>query len=119
MTTHTDSIVTFIIMWGIPAFMVVRGYLKMNTDDRKSVVHDFRTPRFIFTIGLLIMGAFLTQLSIVFTIHAMKAIGIGLLSIGGIFSIVNLWKDSKIKSIGLLLLLSFLMFLITQLLQLF
>ncbi|MBK5446305.1 MULTISPECIES: hypothetical protein [unclassified Peribacillus] len=36
MNIKTDSLVTFIIMWGIPTFMVVRGYLKMITDDKKS-----------------------------------------------------------------------------------
>ena len=30
----TDSLIPFIIIWGLPAFMVVRSYFKMNTDEK-------------------------------------------------------------------------------------
>ena len=115
LTIYTDSLVIFMIMWGMPAFMIVRSYFKMNTDDRKSVIHDFRTRRFIFTIGLFTFGAFLTHLSTVFPIYIIKGMGIALLSLGGIISVVNIWKESKMKSIGLVILLSLLLFLIIQL----
>lgn len=116
MNITTDSLVTFLIMWGIPAFMVVRAYLKMDTDEKKSVIDDFSSRRFIFTIGLYITGSFLTHLSTVFPILIIKGMGLALLSIGGFISIVNVWKESKMKSLGLLILLSLLIFLIKQLL---
>lgn len=44
-----DSLFSIIIIWGLPAFIVFRGYLKMNTDDRKSAMNDFKSCRFITT----------------------------------------------------------------------
>ena len=37
----TDSLIPFIIIWGLPAFMVVRRYFKMNTYDKKSAINEF------------------------------------------------------------------------------
>jgi len=39
------------MMWGIPAFMVVRGYFKMNADDRKS--ESVKSAHFIFGFSLV------------------------------------------------------------------
>ncbi|MFF5399498.1 hypothetical protein ACFY4F_19305 [Peribacillus butanolivorans] len=107
----TDSLVTFIFMWGIPTFMVVRGYLKMNTDDKKAVINDFSSRRFIFTIGFFVIGAFFTHLGTLFAISIIKVIGIVLLILGGIFSMLDMWKESKIKSMLILVLLSVVIFL--------
>lgn len=110
MNIDTDSLVTFIILWGISTFMVVRSYLKMNTNDKKSVFNDFRSLRFIFTIGFIVIGAFFTHLGTLFAISIIKIIGIVLLILGLIFSIVDLWKKSKIKSMLLFVLLSVVIF---------
>ncbi|MBL3645957.1 hypothetical protein [Peribacillus frigoritolerans] len=111
MNIDTDSLVTFIFMWGIPTFMVVRGYLKMNTDDKKSVANDFRSRRFIFTIGFIVIGFFFTHLGTLLAISIIKEIGIVLLILGGFFSMLNMWKESKIKSMLILVLLSVVIFL--------
>ena len=102
----TDSLVTFLIMWGIPTFMFVRAYLKMNTDDKKSAINDFRSRRFIFTLGFIVIGTFFTQLGTLFAISIIKVIGIVLLILGGIFATLDMWKRSKIKSLLILVLLS-------------
>ena len=39
-------------MWGIPTFMVVRGYLKLNADDKKSAINDFILCRLFLQLGL-------------------------------------------------------------------
>lgn len=57
----TESLIPFIIIWGLLAFMVVRSYFKMNTDDKESAINDFRSCRFVLTIGFTVMGAFFTQ----------------------------------------------------------
>ena len=62
MNVNADSLVPFIIMWGIPTFMVVRAYLKMNPDDQKSAINDFKSHHFILTIGFLVMGACAAEL---------------------------------------------------------
>lgn len=99
MNVDTDSLVPFIIMWGIPTFMVVRAYLKMNTDDRKSAINDFKSARFIFTIGFLVIGAFVAHLGILFSLRVVEIIGIIFLTLGGIFSAFDIWKRSKIRSV--------------------
>lgn len=53
-----DRAVLFVIMWGIPVFAVVRGYLKMDRDERNSAKSDFKRLDFIFTTGFLILGLF-------------------------------------------------------------
>ncbi|AST94264.1 hypothetical protein BC6307_07345 [Sutcliffiella cohnii] len=107
MEINTDSLVTFIIMWGIPIFMVFRGYFKLDTDDKKSAMKDFRSKRFILTIGFIVGGVFLTHLGVLFAINILKGIGIAILIIGGIFSTIEMWKESKIKSVPILILVSF------------
>ena len=105
-----DSLVPFVIMWGIPTFMVVRGYLKMNADDKKSAFNDFKSRRFIFTIGFIAIGAFFAHLGILFTIRIIEVIGIAFFALGGIFSIFDMWKVNKIKSVFILVLVSVIIF---------
>ena len=72
MNVDTDSLVPFIIMWGIPTFMVVRAYLKMNPDDQKSAINDFKSSRFIFTIGFIVIGAFLAHVGFLFSVSIIE-----------------------------------------------
>ncbi|MFB5088173.1 hypothetical protein PGC35_13350 [Psychrobacillus sp. PGGUH221] len=103
----TDSLIPFIIIWGIPAFMVVRGYLKMNTEDKKSAINDFRSRRFILTIGFIVMGAFFAHLGSLFAIRMMELIGYVFLALGGFLSAINMWNKNKIKSVIILVLIAF------------
>ncbi|MBP1917269.1 hypothetical protein J2Z23_004255 [Lederbergia galactosidilyticus] len=105
MNIDTGSLVTFIIMWGIPTFLVIRSYLKMDTDDKKSTMNNFKSRRFI------IIGVLFIHLDILFTNTIIKISGIGLLLIGGIFSTIDMWKFSKIKSLLNLILISIAVFL--------
>ncbi len=79
----------------------------MNTDDKKSAINDFRSRRFIFSIGFIVIGAFFTHLGALFIISIIKTIGIVLLILGGFFSTLDMWNKSKIKSILILVFLSF------------
>ncbi|MEC2075845.1 hypothetical protein [Metabacillus fastidiosus] len=106
MNINTDSLVTFIIIWGIPTFMVARGYLKMNAANKKSALSDFKSSRFIFTTGFMIIGAFCTHLGILLAINIIELIGIGVFTLGGIFSVFDMWKISKIRSVFILVLVS-------------
>ncbi len=94
----TDSLVTFLIMWGITTFMVVRTYLKMDTDDRDSAKKDFRSSHFIFTFGLLLIGYFLASIGNLLTLNIIKLLGIFLMIISGITITVDMWKKNKVKS---------------------
>ena len=86
--------------------MVVRAYLKMNTDDRKSAFNDFKSARFIFTIGTIVIGAFLAHLGFLFSVSIIEMIGLVFFALGGIFSAFDTWKKSKIKSVFILVLIS-------------
>lgn len=110
MKINTDSLVTFIIMWGIPFFMVARGFLKMNSEDKKSVIIDFTSHTFISTIGFIVIGGFFIHVGTLLGIAIIKFIGIVLLTLGGIFSVLDLWRDSKVKSILILILVSAVIF---------
>ena len=99
MNVNTDSLIPFILMWGIPTFMVVRAYLKMNPDDQRSAINDFKSRHFILTIGFLVMGAFVAHLGILFSVRIIEIIGIIFLTLGGIFSAFDIWRSSKIRSV--------------------
>lgn len=103
----THSLIPFIFIWGIPAVIVVKGYLNMNNDDKKSAIYDFRSSRFVLTIGFIVMGAFFAHLGSLFAIRVMELIGILIFALGGILSAINIWHKSKIKSVIILVLIAF------------
>lgn len=82
--------------------MVGREYVKMEPEDRKSAVGDFKTPNFIFTIGFLVIGAFLATLGNAITIYSLNIVGIVFMSIGGFVSFIQTWKENRFKSIYIL-----------------
>lgn len=92
-------------MWGFPIFFMVRRYLQMDEDDRNDVKRDFKKPRFILTVGFLATGLFLAQLGNVLSILIINLIGIFILVSGGIATIIDIWGESKIKSMLVSLLL--------------
>lgn len=94
----TYSLIPFIFIWGIPTFLVFRGYLKMNSYDKKSAINDFRSHRFIFTTGFIVIGAFFIHFGLLFTLSIIKLIGFVFLALGGILSAINNWNKNKIKS---------------------
>ncbi|RCW63900.1 hypothetical protein [Saliterribacillus persicus] len=98
MKIDTDSLVTFLITWGIPTFLVVRTYLKMDTDERDSAKEDFKSPHFIFTIGLLVIGYLFASFGNLLTLNSIKFLGIFLLMIAGLTITVDMWRINKIKS---------------------
>lgn len=100
----SSRVVPFILMWGIPIFTVTITYLKMDTDDRDSAKSDFKTPQFIFTIGFLVIGLFLAQIGSILSIKIVNLIGIIILTVGGIVAAIDMWKQSKSKSLWIFLL---------------
>ncbi|MFZ0443609.1 MAG: hypothetical protein WAM95_02950 [Bacillus sp. (in: firmicutes)] len=99
MSVDTDSLVPFILMWGIPTFMVVRAYLKMNPDDQRSAINDFKSRHFILTIGFLVIGAFIAHVGILFSLRFIEIMGIIFFILGGIISAFDIWNRSKIRSV--------------------
>lgn len=100
----SSRVVSFILLWGIPIFTVFIAYLKMDTDDRNSAKKDFKTPQFIFTIGFLVSGLFIAQIGSILAIEIVNLIGIIILAVGGIVAGIDMWKQSKSKSLWILLL---------------
>ena len=78
---------------------MIRAYIKMNTEDQRSVVNDFKSRSFILTIGFMVMGAFLTHLGSLFAFRKIELIGTVFFTLGGIFSAIHIWNKSKIKSV--------------------
>lgn len=82
--------------------MVIRSFLKMNNDDRKSALDDFKSFRFITTTGFILIGAFLTHIGFLIAIRIIEVIGIVFFALGGILSVTYMWNKSKTKSVILL-----------------
>src|SRR5690625_7603556 len=92
----------FLIFWGCITFMVVREYIKMSAEERKSAIDDFKTPNFIFTISFLVVGCFLATMGNAFTFQSINIVGIVFLDIGGIVTFITPWRESEIKSVYIL-----------------
>ncbi|WP_338751080.1 hypothetical protein [Bacillus sp. FJAT-52991] len=110
MNIDMDALIIFLMIWGIPVFMVGRAYLKMSEEEKKEAMTDFKSPRFIFTIGFLIIGSFLAIVGGLLEVNIIKISGNALLIIGGIVSVLQMWKRNKLKSVLLVLLLGFVLF---------
>lgn len=95
----TYSLISFIILWGIPTFMIVRKYLKMNTNDKKIAINDSRSHRFIFTTGFIVLGVLFIHLGLILTLCILKLIGFVFLTLGGFISILNKWNKNKNKGV--------------------
>ncbi|MFC4024667.1 hypothetical protein ACFOUV_12760 [Oceanobacillus longus] len=99
MNIDTDSLVTFLIMWGTPTTMMLITYLKMSKDDKNDVKKTFKSAHFILTLGFFVTGYFLSSLGNLLTLEIMKLIGVPLMIIAGITISVDFWKENKVKSI--------------------
>ncbi|WP_142826722.1 hypothetical protein [Planococcus soli] len=99
MNIDTDSLVLFLFAWTIPFFMMRRAYLKMDADDQRSAVDDFKSRRFIFTIGFVVLGFFFLHLSSLLSVTPLKTIGVFIFVAGGIFSVIDTWRISKPRSL--------------------
>lgn len=71
----------------------------MDAADQKSAMDDFKSRRFIFTLGFVGFGFFLCHLGSLLSLSFFKTIGVFLLAVGGFFSIINTWKISKRRSL--------------------
>ncbi|ALS77456.1 hypothetical protein ACQKDD_05525 [Planococcus kocurii] len=102
METDTDSLVTFLIAFGVPIAMMTWAYFKMNATDQQSVKSDFTSPKFLVSMGSFALGAFLIEFSDTFAVPMIKTMGLVLLIIGGIGSSIVTWKASKVRSLLIL-----------------
>ncbi|WP_106497283.1 hypothetical protein [Lentibacillus sp. Marseille-P4043] len=98
MNIDIDRVIPFLLMWGFPIFFMARAYAKMDTDERNDAKKDFKTPRFIFTIGFLTIGLFIAQVGSILSINLINTIGTLIFIIGGIVAVIDIWGRSKIKS---------------------
>ncbi|WP_158634047.1 hypothetical protein [Radiobacillus deserti] len=95
MTIESDRIVPFVIMWGIPIFIVMRTYLKMDEEDKKSAKRDFKKPFSIFTLGFIVIGAFLAQIASILSIEILNVAGTIILAVGGGVTAVDSWRSNN------------------------
>lgn len=94
----------FLIAWIICAILVIRRYFKMSKESRKEAISDFKSPKFIFSVGFVIFGWLLTTISQMFTLEILEVLGLVIFVIGGVVSALQNWKTSKQKTFGVLIL---------------
>ena len=87
-----------LLVYGIPAVLVLRTYLTMSEGEQISVKKMVKSPRFIFTIGFLIAGSILAALGNALSFSTLKIVGLSLLVSGVIVTAISTWKSSKWKS---------------------
>ena len=99
MNTDIDSLVIFLIAFGIPIGMMARAYFKMNETDQQSVKPDFTSRSFLLSIGSVALGNFLIEFSDTFSTPPLRLVGFVLVVIGVIGSVIVTWKSSKVRSL--------------------
>lgn len=99
-----EPFIYLILLWVFPAFMVVRGYLKMTPEEQKSAISEFKSKRLFPSLALFTIGGFLVHAGVLFNMRAIELIGFSLFITGGIFTVISMWKDSKVRSVSILVL---------------
>lgn len=95
----------FIIFWSFFLIPMIYGYIKMNEEERQEVKDEFTSHQFIFTIGILLGGFFLAMLGNALNIHVIIWIAVSLIVIGGIGTVLDMWKEGmKGRSVFILIL---------------
>ncbi|PAD66364.1 hypothetical protein CHH83_24380 [Bacillus sp. 7586-K] len=101
----------FLFMWGIPGLLVIRSYLKLSAEEKRSVINEFKHPQLIFTVGFTLLGVFITHLAAIGSNDFIRIIGNVFLLIGGLVTMVVIWRISKIRSLFVfILMLMFVLF---------
>ncbi len=98
MNSMIDSLVMILLVYGIPAVLIIRSYIKMSEDERTSVKKMVKSPSFIFTIGFLGAGSILAAIGNALSFSTLKFVGLSLLVIGAIVTGISTWNSSKWKS---------------------
>ena len=106
MGVDVESLVTIIILWGIPTGIVVWRYIYMSDEDRKSAMKELRSWQFMSTIGLLTVGVLLLTTWSLWNHHILVVLGLSSLSLSAFFIVLRTWGKSKISSIVLIVLMS-------------
>ncbi|WP_347860935.1 hypothetical protein U0355_09525 [Salimicrobium sp. PL1-032A] len=114
MNIDMDSLITFLIMWGTPAFMMARTYWKMDPEERTSAKKDFKSARFVSTIGLLTGGCFIASIGNLLDLKVLTFTGCILMILAGITITIDMWRKNKIKSVVAPLLIAFAIFLLIK-----
>ncbi|MGG4267803.1 hypothetical protein [Peribacillus simplex] len=94
---YINVIVQLVLMFVVPAFLMLRLYKKMSEEERNEVKTAFTSKHFIFTFGLVTIGCVLFLLEPIFEMTWMETIGVILLSIGIMADIVLTWLDAPSK----------------------
>jgi len=106
MQLNIGNSMVYLIAWLICAILVLRTYFKMSKEERKEAMSDFKSAKFIFSAGFVILGWFLATLSQLFTLGVLEIVGIVILTIGGVVASLQNWKVSKAKTFGGLILIT-------------
>lgn len=98
-------------MWGIPSLLVISYYFKLSAEEKRSVIKEFKSPQLIFTVGFTLLGVFLTNIAAIGSNDFVRILGNVFLLIGGLVTMVVIWKVSKIRSLFVfILMLMFVLF---------
>ncbi|ENQ3081227.1 hypothetical protein [Bacillus multifaciens] len=102
MHINIDKLVSFLIIWLIPLFSVLRRYFKMDKEEKNAALTTLKSPQFLFTRGIILLGLFLATLGRLLSIIVLQVIGCIPFIIGGVVYAVRTWQNRKGKSIIIL-----------------
>ncbi|MBU8854904.1 hypothetical protein C2I27_16185 [Priestia megaterium] len=102
MSVDTDRLVSFFILWGIPAVFSIIEYFKLSKTEKKEAIRDLTSLKSIVTIGFILIGGVMASLGRVLSLLPLRVIGIFILAIGGIVGAVEAWKTERKRSIVIL-----------------
>ncbi len=96
------NIIFLILLWGIPTFLSVKAYLKLNKEEQAEVKRGLINPSFIFVDGFRYFGMPVFFSGIITSLAVLKHIGAFMLIIGWFSAGVEMWETSIKKSVVLI-----------------
>ncbi|OCS83056.1 hypothetical protein [Caryophanon tenue] len=96
------SVVWFLLLWGFVGYMLYTKWQRMRGFERKRTIAAMKEPRFIFSVGFLFGGFFLTSVAGIFQSGIVYLIGMLCMVIGAVVLAVLNWRKNRSFSYFLL-----------------
>lgn len=96
------SFIWFLLLWGLVGYFAYTRWQQMRQYERTATTAMMKQPRFIFSLGFLIMGFFLTSVAGLMNSVIVNLLGMMLMVIGAVVLAILNWQKNRSFSYFLL-----------------
>lgn len=85
----------FLLLWGLIGYFAYTKWQSMRSYERTATIAMMKQPKFIFSIGFLLVGFFISSLSGLLRIYVLNVAGTAMMLIGAVMLAVLNWKTNR------------------------